>query len=77
MSFPVSRPGATPSRLSWIVCQTTQPHLIGVVVLACWLVLAVGGRRRQERSWIDRGGIAVGFGWVGLLVVDLFQNEPA
>ena len=77
MSIPVMRSGPGPSRLSWIVCQTTQPHLIGVVVLASWLVLAVGGQRRSDRSWIDRGGIAVGLGWISLLVVHLFHNEPA
>ena len=75
MSIPTTSPG--PSRLSWIVCQTTQPHLIGVVVLAAWLVLALGGRRRRERGGIDLGGVAVGLGWVGLLLVDLFRNEPA
>ncbi len=74
MSIPVSVPG--PSRLSWLACQTTQPHLVGVVVLASWLVLALGGRRLRERGWIDRGAIAVGLGWVGLLLVDLLRNEP-
>ncbi len=58
MSMPST--GPAPSRLSWIACQTTQPHLIGAVVLASWVVLLVGGRRRREPGWIDRGGIAVG-----------------
>ncbi len=66
--------GLIPSHLSEIACRTIRPDLAGIVVLAGWLVLALGGRCRRERQWIDRGGIIVGLGWVGLLLIDEFSN---
>ena len=74
-SMMMSTSGPTPSRISWIACQATGPYLIGMVVLISWLALLLGGQQRRERSWIDRTGIAVGLGWVALLLADFLRNE--
>ena len=66
--------GPALSRSSWSACQATQPSLIGLVVLTSWLALALGRHRRRARGGIDRAGIAVGFGWVVLLLVDWFKT---
>lgn len=74
----VTQGGGECSQISWLACQSIRPQVIGVVVLASWLTLKLGGLRRRERGrgWIDRTGIAVGWGWIGLLLIDLFQNQP-
>jgi hypothetical protein len=41
----------------------------GLWVLAAWLVLALSGRRRSERSGIDRLGRVVGAGWLMILAI--------
>lgn len=48
----------SPRVLGWLVVVPTEE---GLAVAATWLILAVGGRLRPERSWIDRAGRAVGF----------------
>jgi hypothetical protein len=37
---------------------------IGSTILFAWFILAVSGRWRAERSWIDRFGRAMGIGWI-------------
>jgi hypothetical protein len=37
---------------------------VAFAVLAAWICLVLGGRRRPERSWIDRGGRALGDAWI-------------
>ncbi len=44
---------------------------VGIFVLAAWLSLALSGRRRPERSWIDRLGRIVGIGWILILAIDI------
>ncbi len=34
------------------------------LILAVWLVAAVGGTMKSERSWIDRAGRALGMFWI-------------
>jgi hypothetical protein len=41
--------------------------LAGSAVLSCWLTMALAGRWRPERSWIDRAGRLLGVVWVGML----------
>ncbi len=43
----------------------------GLWVLAAWLAMAISGRRRPERSWIDRLGRIVGLGWLLLLAFSI------
>lgn len=45
----------------------------GLWVLGAWLALALSGRRRAERSWIDRLGRIVGIGWLVVLVIDILD----
>ncbi len=45
----------------------------GPVVAAVWLLLALSGRWRPERSWIDRLGRVVGATWI---VVTLLSTLP-
>lgn len=43
---------------------------ISVVILAMWIVLALGRRWHAEPHWRDRLGRLMGFGWVGYWVLD-------
>ena len=38
-------------------------------VAATWLVLALGGRWRPERSWLDRTGLLLGVYWISWPIV--------
>lgn len=40
---------------------------VGIAVLAAWTLLAVSGRWRPERNWIDRAGRIMGFAWLALI----------
>ncbi len=43
----------------------------GLWVLAAWLALTLSGRRRSERSGIDRLGRVVGAGWLMMLAIQI------
>jgi hypothetical protein len=43
---------------------------VGLWVLGAWLILGVSGRRRPEKSWIDRLGRVVGAGWLSILAIN-------
>ncbi len=47
------------------------PALMGAAVAGAWATLAIGGRWRPERSWIDRAGRIAGACWVALLLMEL------
>ncbi len=49
----------------WKVLESSVP----LAVLAAWVALALSGRWRSERSWIDRTGRVLGFYWVILWVL--------
>lgn len=38
--------------------------LVGSWIISAWLILAVSGGWRPEKSWIDRLGRAIGIGWI-------------
>lgn len=38
-------------------------------VIGSWLILALGGRWRAERSWIDRIGRVLGLYWIAVLLI--------
>ena len=38
-------------------------------MIAAWLVLALAGRRRPVRGWVDGLGRAIGVGWIILFVI--------
>src|SRR5205823_256298 len=60
-----ARPIAAPLRSFWYVYRLP----VGPAVAAVWLALALGGRWRPERSWVDRLGRAIGWAWIGLALV--------
>ncbi|HWE35702.1 MAG TPA: hypothetical protein VG406_03955 [Isosphaeraceae bacterium] len=53
----------------WVASLRELAALGGLAVLTSWFVLAVAGRRRRARDWIDRLGLAAGLGWVALLAL--------
>ncbi len=44
--------------------------VVGPAVIAAWIVLALAGRRRPVRGWIDGLGRAIGAGWIILFVIN-------
>lgn len=48
-----------------LVAAWYWPSSTGSAVLASWLVL-LGGRGWHPGDWVDRFGMVIGFGWVGL-----------
>ncbi len=45
-----------------------MPRFAGFVVGGAWLALAMAGRWRPERSWVDRLGRAIGVFWIAAAV---------
>lgn len=45
---------------------------IGSLILSAWLVLAVSGGWRPERSWIDRAGRLLGTAWIVRYLIHVF-----
>jgi hypothetical protein len=43
-------------------------------VAAAWLIMALGGWWRPERSTIDRIGRALGFAWIAIMVAGLCES---
>jgi hypothetical protein len=63
--------GAGPFNLSRIVPPgpgflRLYGDLVALWVAGAWLTLALAGLWRARPSWIDRLGIAVGIGWIGI-----------
>jgi hypothetical protein len=44
----------------------------GPAVAAVWLVLAMSGRWRPEKSWIDRLARLLGATWIGISALAMF-----
>lgn len=51
----------------------SEGYSVGLWVLGAWLALALSGRRRAERSWIDRLGRTIGVGWLMVLVIHILD----
>ena len=49
-------------------------YALGWAVGASWIVLALSGRWRPERSWLDRLGLALGVYWVGMIALMLYST---
>lgn len=54
-------------------CQAVA-DFVGFAVVTNWLVLALGGRWRAERSWVDRLGRALGVYWIALFFLFRWQH---
>jgi uncharacterized paraquat-inducible protein A len=52
---------------SMLTLHYFQPVIFPASVALAWLGLALSGRWRAERSWIDRSGRIVGACWLALL----------
>jgi hypothetical protein len=46
-----------------------SPYSVGIAIGVAWVVLALSGRFRPERSWIDRLGRAIGVYWIGVTLL--------
>lgn len=44
-------------------------HFCAFAVAGAWLTLALSGRWRGERGWIDRSGTWLGAAWIGFLLI--------
>jgi hypothetical protein len=53
-----------PAEFLYITTLKYSTQHVGPAVAAAWVVLALGGRLRCERSWIDRFGRLLGICWV-------------
>lgn len=49
-----------------LVAAWYWPPSVCAVVLASWLILALSRRWRSHGDWVDRAGMLVGVGWIGL-----------
>jgi hypothetical protein len=68
-AYPVERPDIRiPSNTERILLEILQRLVFDVpaayTVAAGWLTLALLGRWRPEKSWIDRLGRVLGVGWI-------------
>ena len=63
------RPALTPDPLWWWDVLRYFSEVNGAAIIAGWLVLALSGRRRPGRDWLDYLGRAIGVGWIVLFVV--------
>lgn len=54
------------------VMTTSLATPCGPAVAAAWTVLAVSGRWRPERSWIDRLGRVLGWSWILISLLAMF-----
>jgi hypothetical protein len=61
---PTRTPGVTVAVVSDELSQVFAVTEVGPVIAACWLLLAVAGRWRAERSWVDRLGRCLGVCWI-------------
>ncbi len=62
---------------AWVVNSyvlTEGGAIAGVWVLGAWLALGLSGRRRAERSGIDRLGRTIGVGWLLVLAVEILRQ---
>jgi hypothetical protein len=48
--------------------QAIDLHATAKAIAAAWLILALSGRWRPERTWIDRLGCLIGLAWIALEV---------
>lgn len=62
--------GRTPDPSWWLGVVLHFGVLVGPAVIGAWLLLAVSGRRRPTRDWLDLLGRALGTLWIVVFVVN-------
>jgi hypothetical protein len=64
--------------MSWLKVYCSGCYALGVAsysypcgyaVAGVWMVLAISGRWRPEKSWIDRGGRVLGLTWISITIM--------
>jgi hypothetical protein len=50
------------------VAQAINTYETATAITASWLILALSGRWRPERTWIDRSGCLIGLAWIALAI---------
>jgi len=62
---------SSPTRLAQVAANSTVMlgHHAGLAVAIAWLTLALGGRWRPERSWVDRSGRVLGVAWIASAIL--------
>ncbi|WP_422927913.1 hypothetical protein [Singulisphaera sp. PoT] len=58
----------------WFQVVTYFAGIVGVAVIAAWILLAVSGRRRSSPSWLDLLGRLLGMCWIVLFVVKCYAS---
>ncbi len=61
---------------TWSDYTAQAIHLRGTAtaIAAAWLILALSGRWRPERTWVNRSGCLIGLAWIALLIFGNLSN---
>ena len=65
-------PGAPPGEADpmwWMGVGLHFVVLVGPAIIGAWLVLAITGRRRPSRDWLDTLGRVLGTAWIVVFVI--------
>jgi hypothetical protein len=65
----VGRPVPKPTPGWWMSVVLEMGVAVGPAVLGAWLLLALSGRRRPARGWLDALGRVLGAAWIVLFVI--------
>ena len=71
LSWYDGRSGYSPTRIAQVAANSVVMlgFHSGLAVASAWVALALAGRWRPERSWLDRWGRAMGFAWIASAVL--------
>lgn len=61
-------PARPPDPYWWMFIVIQIGAVVGVAVIGAWVVLAISGRRRPSRGWLDLLGRGVGAAWIFVFV---------
>jgi hypothetical protein len=60
--------------LWWVTVVLHFGAVVGPAIIGAWLLLAISGRRRPARGWIDPLGRVLGILWIVLFVVNCYAR---
>lgn len=63
-------PPPAPDPWWWLGVISHFAFLIGPAVIVSWILLALSGRRRPVRNWLDVLGRAIGIAWIVVFVIN-------
>ncbi len=64
----LSAPGS--NSLWWLAILGYFNGFVGPAVIACWVMLAMGGRLRPTNGWLEYGELTIGALWIVLFVIE-------